>query len=269
MLIATSGVLLDLGLPLASITDGEDDLPLPSFSGVATTTNDEHYFMSLLAQISLSRLTARVRSFQATFQIQQSWTNVEEEMPKGYASLPEGGDNHHYSLSTWISEVDRQLNEWRAHLPDPLQWNDNHAAAKANANEGDPALDPPLDPGGTGESPFEEAHNWDILIAVLRSKYLHAKYLIGLPVIYKALHFPARITQKDLGDCMVFIKVCRFQHHHEDCWVRYRLTCVAGLYVLAHQHVSAKRPKELDLQYPWVASLVCNFRLIFYCKGDK
>ena len=208
-------MLLDLGLPLATFANGEDDLPLPNFSGVATTINDEHYFMNLLAQISLSRLTARVRSFQATFQIQQSWSNVEEEVPKGYASLPEGAENHRYSLSTWISEVDRQLDEWRAHLPDPLQWNDDHAADPPNANEGGSALDPPFDPGGASESPFEEAHNWEILIAVLRSKYMHAKYLIGLPIIYKALHFPARITQKDLGDCMVFIKVGRFQHYGE------------------------------------------------------
>ena len=217
MLIAISGVLLDLGLPLASLTSGENDLPLPTFQGLAMNTDEENYYMHLLAQISLNRLIVRISSFQATFKIQQPSTSLEQEPSKQDSPSPKAKDTDPHLLSIWISEVNRQLDEWRAHLPDPLKWNDGHTAEMPNAGEDPSPLAPLFVPSGAFDMPLEQIHDMGILIAVLRSKYLHAKYLIGLPVIHKALHFPDRLTQKDVDDCAVFLKVRRFPYSYGSC----------------------------------------------------
>jgi len=201
-----SGVLLDLHLPLTSLTEVEGDLPLPNFGERVVSINEENYYMHFLAEISLSLLLARVHAFQSSFAVRRPSASAEETLPKSLLSSPEVGDLNHQ----WISEMDHQLEEWRAHLPAQLKWNDGHTAEMPNASDEPSSLDPLFLPSGAREMPLEHIHNSEVLIAVLRSRYLHAKFVVWLPILYKALHFPDKMTQKDGQDCTTFLKVCCF-----------------------------------------------------------
>jgi hypothetical protein len=216
-LILISGVLLDLNLPLTSLTDVEGDLPLPNFGNRVVSIDEENYYMHFLAETSLSLLLARVHVFQSSFAVQRPSANAEEAPLKPLLSFPEVGDLDQH----WISEMDHQLEEWRAHLPAQLKWNDGHTAEMPNASDEPSSLDPLFLPSGAREMPLEQIHNSEVLIAVLRSRYLHAKFVIWLPILYKALHFPNKMTQKDGQDCTTFLKVGCFWRSYPNCWISY------------------------------------------------
>lgn len=181
-------------------------MPLPHLEGAVTDAHEENYYMHLLAQISLSRLISRIVSFQTTYDVYQALASYEQSQPS--ESTSEAQESDPRSLSFWTSELGRQLDEWRVHLPDALQWNNGYVDEMPNATSSPSTTAPLFVPSGGVEGSQNKTRDWDILIATLRSKYLYAKYLIGQPVVYKALHFPDRMTQKDVEDCAAFLKVC-------------------------------------------------------------
>lgn len=47
----------------------------------------------------------------------------------------------------------------------------------------------------------------DIQASMLRTRYYYAQYMIYRPLIYKALHFPERMTKEDIFGVSVCLKV--------------------------------------------------------------
>ena len=46
---------------------------------------------------------------------------------------------------------------------------------------------------------------YDVQVAVLRTRYYYAKYVVYRPFVYKALHFPEQMTQEDaqgVAECL-------------------------------------------------------------------
>lgn len=81
-----------------------------------------------------------------------------------------------YPSASLTAEMHHQLEQWRANLPSSLQFSDNDSANDA-------------------PSP---AHV--IAKAMLRSRYLVAKFHIGRPFLYKALHAPAHTTDAEYNE---------------------------------------------------------------------
>jgi hypothetical protein len=76
-----------------------------------------------------------------------------------------------YPTTTITSEMHHQLEQWRTNLPPPLQFSNDKIE----------------------DAPPSPAHV--IAKAMLRSRYLVAKFHIGRPFLYKALHAPAHTTE--------------------------------------------------------------------------
>jgi hypothetical protein len=47
------------------------------------------------------------------------------------------------------------------------------------------------------KEPIRYPYFYDIQVALLRTRYYQAKYMIYRPFVYKALHFPEQMTQED------------------------------------------------------------------------
>jgi len=140
-------------LPHSGLLDFEPHVPLPRFTscprpktsiaGLLTDKDDSFFNFHFLAQaahrIILTRVTQSIYYFAEK---------------KGFPSAGITSEMHH------------QLEQWRANLPAPLQFDDNESVDDA-------------------PSP---AHV--VAKAMLRCRYLVAKFHIGRPFLYKALHAP-------------------------------------------------------------------------------
>lgn len=42
----------------------------------------------------------------------------------------------------------------------------------------------------------------EILVAELRARFYHAKFILGRTYVFKALHFPRKVTEKDVEHCV-------------------------------------------------------------------
>jgi hypothetical protein len=144
---------LDL-LPHSGLLEYEPDVPLPKFkscprpktsiAGLLTDEDDSFFNFHFLAQAAHRIILTRVKQ-----------------------SLYFFAEREAYPSANVTSEMQHQLEQWRANLPSSLQFSDHESA---------------------DDSP-SPAHV--IAKAMLRSRYLVAKFHIGRPFLYKALHAPA------------------------------------------------------------------------------
>lgn len=58
-------------------------------------------------------------------------------------------------------------------------------------------LSPPLFTPDLDSEPVHYPYVYDIQVALLRTRFYYAKYMIYRPFVYKALHFPEQMTQED------------------------------------------------------------------------
>ncbi|KAF2144101.1 uncharacterized protein K452DRAFT_285324 [Aplosporella prunicola CBS 121167] len=164
----------ELDLPQTGICDHEDDVPLPGEILGPSAVEDQSTVMHFLAIIALRRLVTRVHKtiFEAT--------NSTAESPEGY-----GGPPTHV-----IDELARQLDSWRSMLPPDLQWADEPPEARFQYVQRSVATD------GQSSAVFME-HGLGMLNAQLRSRYYYTRFMIYRPFVFKALHFPELMTDKD------------------------------------------------------------------------
>jgi hypothetical protein len=120
-----------------------------------------------------------------------------------------------------LKQLSMQLTQWRGLLPRDLQWPEDDAAGFPSPHPINLAgFNQPVDPNlgiqtGLSGLPFfttdldsEPVHYpfvYDIQVALLRTRYYHAKYMVYRPFIYKALHFPEQMTQEDaegVAECL-------------------------------------------------------------------
>ncbi len=101
-------------------------------------------------------------------------------------------------------------------LPQRLQWSEDDPAGfpspelqpaqTSYSQPVDPSLSPsqphprsgvPLFTVDLNRDPEHYPYAYDIQVALLRTRYYYVKYMVYRPFIYKALHFPADMSQVD------------------------------------------------------------------------
>jgi hypothetical protein len=106
-------------------------------------------------------------------------------------------------------------------LPQDLQWAEDDPAGfptpQPETLEGfnrslDPNLSPhpghsslPLFTTDLDSEPVQYPYVYDIQVALLRTRYYYAKYMVYRPFVYKALHFPEQMTEEDaegVAECL-------------------------------------------------------------------
>ena len=116
------------------------------------------------------------------------------------------------SAST-LKHIASQLTQWRGMLPHPLQWAEDDPTSfpdprhgnKANFDQQvDPSLSPQQSEAGMvmftsdlDSEPVRYPYAYDIQVALLRTRYYYAKYMVYRPFVYKALHYPGQLTRED------------------------------------------------------------------------
>ncbi|QDS74774.1 hypothetical protein FKW77_001659 [Venturia effusa] len=178
---------IDLDLPKTGIADHADSVPLP---GGQMQSRDEGPQMQFLAMISLLRLI--IRTHDTLFEAVQS-----AESSQDYAGPP----------IHVIRELLRQLDHWRNLLPAALQWDDKQrfeypdvTAALAAGSQG-----PLFSFNNTPATAHELAGSLAMASAQLRSRYYYTRFMILRPFVFKALHYPDRMTPDEndyTGQCL-------------------------------------------------------------------
>lgn len=97
-----------------------------------------------------------------------------------------------------IIELSRQLDSWRALLPESLRWLDNDKFDNPGSE--------PLFSADNGSTPISYKNSLDILTAELRTRFYYARYMLYRPFIYKVLHFPELLSADDVSCCVLAIQ---------------------------------------------------------------
>lgn len=187
---------LDLDLPRSGIQLLQDLVPLPYFheggpDGSGVSNDDRSHFQyHFLAMIALRRLISRIHDV-----IHES-SSLQAESSDDYGGPP----------VTVIREMARQLESWRSLLPRPLQWQDSDKLDFPNVDPSGRRPNEPLFSPDQGTVPIGHKFNLDIVTAQLRTRFYYARFMMYRPFVYKALHFPERMTPDDRNCCALAIK---------------------------------------------------------------
>jgi hypothetical protein len=113
-----------------------------------------------------------------------------------------------------------QLDQWRTLLPANLQWPEHHPESFLYAQpRSTRAFDELIDPNLTSQTSqplfsadlsvdcIQYPYIHDIQVALLKTQYIHAKYMVYRPYIYKALHFPDSMGQQDYDGAAECLRV--------------------------------------------------------------
>lgn len=143
------------------------------------------------------------------------------ETPQGGST---GSEEFVGPTTTTLKQLAGQLDQWRLLLPRNLRWKESDPAsfplAALQPNYAAP-LDPhfadiprsprPEHPGQalfSADLDFENEplpYVYHIQVALLRTRYYYARYMVHRPFVYKALHFPDHMTQEDaegVAECL-------------------------------------------------------------------
>lgn len=153
----------ELDLPLSGLLEYEADMPIPKFTPCPRPKTS---ISGLLVDEDDSFFNFHFLA-QAAHRI--LLTRIRHNV---YSFVEKPGS----PTPTITAEMHHQIEQWRANLPPSLQFSDQDDA---------------------GEAP-SPAHV--IARAMLRSRYLVAKFHIGRPFLYKALHAPAHMTESEYAE---------------------------------------------------------------------
>lgn len=127
-----------------------------------------------------------------------------------------------------LKQLASRLAEWRNILPPELQWADDNPTSFPSPQTSSPynqMLDPQLSPQqqshltpqlpplfstNLDDEPAHYPYLYDIHVALLRTRYYYAKYMVYRPFVYKALHFPEMMTPEDIEGVAECLRVCSF-----------------------------------------------------------
>ncbi|KAE8355499.1 hypothetical protein BDV28DRAFT_38084 [Aspergillus coremiiformis] len=103
-------------------------------------------------------------------------------------------DSGTFPLPAINTELHHQLEQWRLNLPPSIQFQDTHPTTPANPirSPTTPISPLPIDPNRP-PSPATAVSE-----AMLRGRYMIAKFHIGRPYLYKALRIPTSLSEDDL-----------------------------------------------------------------------
>jgi len=165
---------LDL-LPHSGLLEYESEIPLPKFtqcprpktsiSGLLTDEDDSFFNFHFLAQAAHRILLTRIKQ-----------------------SLYYFAEKENFPSPSLTAEMHHQLEQWRANLPLSLQFSGEEEEEEDDDDDHDDGV-------GSAEGPPSPAHV--IAKAMLRSRHLVARFHIGRPFLYKALHAPECMTEAE------------------------------------------------------------------------
>ncbi|KAG9242385.1 hypothetical protein BJ878DRAFT_535930 [Calycina marina] len=209
--IMDAGLYLELDLPPVGIMELEGQIPLPHFAGPYCeedhrgnqSSHSELYFAS---QLALRRLCATIHHTLTAHPA--SSTDATKVIPS------------HDKLKLLAS----QLGEWRSILPAKLQWDEDQPesfpvlqrqAMDKFMKQVDPNLTPQTGHGDRNlftadlnAQYIDYPYVYDIQVALLRTRYYYAKYMVYRPYVYKALHFPNLIQEEDAQGVAECLRCC-------------------------------------------------------------
>jgi hypothetical protein len=122
-----------------------------------------------------------------------------------------------------LKQLAGQLAQWRGMLPRDLQWTEDDPAGFPSPQPVMGGFNQPLDPNlsphqehsnpplfttDLDSEPVQYPYVYDIQVALLRTRYYYAKYMVYRPFVYKALHFPEQMTQDDAEGVAECLRVC-------------------------------------------------------------
>jgi hypothetical protein len=129
------------------------------------------------------------------------------------------GDDFPGPTANSLKQLASQLDLWRGMLPLVLQWPEDDPTVFPihDIASYDQSLDPNLvntisAQQGTplfnlDREPVHYPFAYDIQVALLRTRYYYAKYMVHRPFVYKALHFPEQMTDEDANGAADCLKV--------------------------------------------------------------
>lgn len=131
-----------------------------------------------------------------------------------YGRTSEGFDG---PTAETLGHLAKGLQTWRKLLPPKLQWPEDDSTTYPNVVHEDLKYQPNIDPALADKlfsipsqqiQPSALPYVYDVQVALLRTRYYYAKYMVYRPFVYKALHFPKQITSDDADAVGICLKVC-------------------------------------------------------------
>ncbi|TVY73463.1 hypothetical protein LSUE1_G005444 [Lachnellula suecica] len=205
---------LELDLPLTGITALERHVGLPSFEqpfceADATANAQSHFKSHYSSQVALRRLCATLHN------------HINESTASSGDTPATSTDNFGGPSANTIKLLASQLTEWRGNLPDILQWaEDDPTTFPISQSRNTSGFAQSIDPKLASPSPetlfftdldkelLNFPYLYDIQVALLRTNYYYAKYIVYRPFVYKALHFPDLMTQEDAMGAAECLRSC-------------------------------------------------------------
>ncbi|KAH8803488.1 hypothetical protein F5884DRAFT_805692 [Xylogone sp. PMI_703] len=186
---------LELDLPYTSIMDLEETVPLPSFMGPYCERDERANQISQFHHHCAALVTLRriCRNFHRTVDDALQRKEINDTNPLSQIDM----------LASIIRDSASQLQQWRNMLPTGLKWEDD---GRGIVNGQMTFITDLRDVDDDTSKAYRYAR--DIQVAMLRIRYYYAQYIIYRPLIYKALHFPTRMTAQDVYDVSVCLKCC-------------------------------------------------------------
>jgi hypothetical protein len=230
-------------VPLTGISALQDRVGIPSFNTPFCEADhrgnqSSHFEAHYASQIALRRLCANMHNniyeckqrgailSQCSLSSSRMLTGLTATASTDTAGTSNNGDFGGPS-ATSLNQLASQLSQWRSMLPRDLQWDEDDPASfpSPQASGGynqplDPTLSPqrsrpapPLFTTDLNSDPVHYPYVYDIQVALLRTRYYYAKYMVHRPFVYKALHFPEQMTQEDAQGVAECLRVSL--HHHK------------------------------------------------------
>ncbi|KAH8890265.1 hypothetical protein GQ53DRAFT_807397 [Thozetella sp. PMI_491] len=182
-----SQILAEFDLPASGLATCASGVPLPVVPDPGTGPHHRDYQFSLLAVIALRRLLNRIHSHLYS---SDSTLGLASIVGSHEGSSPSGaGDTVLSPPQSLISELDRQLEEWRACLPPSLEFSPY-------------VLFQSKEPTVPGPPSTNER-----LKGNLMARYFAAKSILHRPFLYRVLHNAdfSRLSQRDMTGAQIAI----------------------------------------------------------------
>ncbi|KAH8676761.1 hypothetical protein BGZ60DRAFT_468641 [Tricladium varicosporioides] len=205
---------LELDLPLTGILTLEGEVGMPNFNNTFSEADQR---------------ANQASHFEAHYASQLALRRVCNDIHNNIYEFTTGSDTPSSDISAGptassLKQLASRLTQWRGMLPRELQWSEEDSAGhpapqQATGSSFGQALDPQLSPQQphTGRplfsldlnsEPIHYPYLYDLQVALLRTKYYYARYMIHRPFIYKALHFPEQMTQEDAEGAAECLRSC-------------------------------------------------------------
>lgn len=207
--VVESGLHQDLGLPLTGLLGIDELVGLPDHDSGHCSQDETRHRASCghhyAAHISLQRLYLNIHS--TIHESTIPYVNFSDMVPK----------------IGKLQELALQLSHWRSTLSKCIQWTDEDLLKSPFLPENTSLYSQTLDPSLTRHhepevaimypsdircETFHYTFIYDIQVALLRTRYCYANYLIHRPYIFKALHFPDQVTREDAQGVAECLRAC-------------------------------------------------------------